>query len=155
MMRSLLLASVLAVSALAAHAGGLPSPPPSSAVRTDTRAFVGLNWTFGSGGGTAEGVLGVARVKTDETGDSQGAKLSLHLPFANGVSFGKVKLTGMTGERDRMVEAGLGFGSGRLFGTAGLWAPYVNGGVDVGFDGSFEGYAGVHSLDAWELPRFE
>ena len=151
MVRSLLLSSVLVVSALTAHAGEV-RPRFSS---TDTRAFVGLNWTFGSGGGTAEGVLGVARVKTDFSGDSQGAKLSLHLPFANGVSFGKVKLTGMTGEHDRMVEAGLGFGSGRLFGTAGLWAPYVNGGVDIGFDGSFEGYAGVHSLDAWELPRFE
>lgn len=119
---------------------------------TDTRAFLGLNWTFGSGGTSAEAVLGVARVKTDSTGDADGAKVSVHFPVSSGISFGKVKLTGMTGKDDLMAEAGAGFGTGGLFGTAGLWAPYVNGGVDFGFGGGIEGYAGVHSLDGWDVP---
>ena len=149
-MRHALVPLILFASSFSAHADVLLPPTPSE--RTSTRAFVGLNWTFGSGGTTAEGVLGLARVKTDNGGDSKGAKLSVHLPVANGLSFGKVKLTGMTGKHDRIVEAGAGFGTNGLFGTAGLWAPYVNGGVDVDFGGGFEGYAGFHSLDGWDVP---
>lgn len=123
--------------------------PPSDA--TQTRAFVGLNWTFGSNNGP-EAVLGVARVKTDSDGDSRGAKLSVHMPLSNGISFGKVKLSGVAGQNDRMGEIGLGFGSAGMFGTAGIWAPYLNAGMDIGFDGSLGGYVGATSLDEWDAP---
>lgn len=143
-----------AAAATAAVAGDGPPPPPTvvATSETETRGFVGLNWTFGKNGSSAEGVLGIARVKTDSDGDSRGAKLSVHLPISNGLSFGKIKLTGLTGENDRMLEAGLGFGTNGAFGTAGLWAPYVNGGVDIGFGGDFEGYAGFTTLDGWDVP---
>lgn len=123
---------------------------PSS--NSETKAFVGLNWTFGSGASGAEGVIGAARVSTDAGGDSNGAKLSVHMNISGGLSFSKVKVTGMTGQSDAMGEIGLGFGTSGPFATGGLWLPYVNAGVDLGFGGGVQGYAGVHTLDAWNVP---
>lgn len=147
-------ALAFALSATTAYAGLPPPPPATDTDNTQTRAFVGLNWTFGSNSGP-EAVLGVARVKTDIDGESRGAKLSLHMPLSNGISFGKAKLTALKGDNDRTAELGFGFGSGAVFGTAGIWAPYVNGGVDIGFDGSWSGYAGFNSLQEWETPEFD
>lgn len=142
-------ALALAVSTTAAFAGD--RPPALATSDTQTRAFIGLNWTFGSNNGP-EGVLGIARVKTDSDGDSRGAKLAWHMPLSNGISFGKFKLTGVAGNNDKMGEIGLGFGSGTMLGTAGIWAPFLNAGVDIGFDGSLGGYVGATSLDEWDVP---
>lgn len=144
----------IVVAAGTAEAGiGTPPAPTQSTSETDTRAFVGLNWTFGQGRSSAEGVLGVARVKSDSDGDARGAKLSLHLPIEGGLTFGAVKLTGMTGQTDAMGEAGVGFGRDGVFGTAGLWLPYVNFGLDLGLDGGLRGYAGFQTLEEWDRPR--
>jgi hypothetical protein len=145
-----LAAAAAAVLAGVASAGGLP-PPAASSV-TDTRAFVGLNLTFGNGGPTAEGVLGVARVETERGGDSEGTKLSVHMPMAGGISFGSVKLTAMKGKEDLMGEIGLGVGADGVFGTGGLWGPYFNAGADLSLQGGLEGYLGFHTLDGWDLP---
>lgn len=149
-MTPMALAGTLVLAAGMAQAGSVITPVPSSS--TDTSAFVGLNWTFGSGGSNAEGVIGAARVKTDTSGDSEGLKLSVHMNIAGQLSFGKVKLTGTTGKNDLMGEAGLGFGTEGIFGTAGIWAPYLNAGVDLGFGGGLSGYAGFHTLDEWDVP---
>lgn len=149
MLRLALFAAV--ISTHSAYAGEAVTPVLTATEDTQTRAFIGLNWTFGSANGP-EGVLGVARVKTDSDGDSNGAKVSVHMPLSNGISFGKIKLTGLMGENDRMGEIGLGFGAGSVFGTAGLWAPFVNAGADIGFDGSLEGYLGLNTLQEWNAP---
>lgn len=142
-----------ALAASLAQAGDVPPPPISTALTdTDTAAFVGLNWTFGAGGSKAEGVIGAARVKTDQTGDSEGAKLSLHMGISGGLSFSKVKLTGMSGKSDLMGELGVGFGTDGVLATGGLWAPYLNAGVDLGFGSGLEGYAGFHTLGEWDVP---
>lgn len=152
MMRMMSMAAALVLLGTVANAGApLPPAPSAPGSDRDTRAFVGLNWTFGGGRASPEGVLGIARVKTQHDGDSHGAKLSLHMPFTNGLTFGKVKLVGVTGKNDGMVEGGIGFGTNGVFGTAGLWAPYVDAGVDLGF-GGVEGYAGLNSLDKWDRP---
>jgi len=150
-MRVMSLTAALILSAAVAEAGA-PVPPPISS-DTETRAFLGLNWTFGSRGSVPEAVAGVARVKTQSDGDSEGAKLSLHMPIGNdGLSFGKVKLAGVFGEHDRMFEAGVGFGQSSFFGTAGLWAPHVNLGLDLGLGGGFDGYVGINTLGKWDVP---
>lgn len=150
-MKPLAIAAALVMTSGMAQAG-VPVDPPVSQSDTETSAFVGLNWTFGSGGSKTEGVIGAARVTTDSSGDSDGAKLSLHMNLSDGLSFGKVKLTGMTGESDMMGELGLGFGSNGLLGTGGLWLPYVNIGADLGFGGGLDGYVGFHSLGEWDVP---
>lgn len=149
-MKSLALSAAAVLLSVGAAQAGVPAPPMSSST-TDTTAFVGLNWTFGAGGPGTEGVIGAARVKTDSSGDSEGAKLSLHMNLSGGLSFGKVKLTGMTGESDRMGELGVGFGTDGFFGTGGLWLPYLNVGGDIG-TGGFDGYIGFHSLGEWDVP---
>ncbi len=152
-MRLSLACFALLSSAALGHAGtDTPPTPTVGTSQTDTRAFVGLNWTFGKGQSSAEGVLGVARVKTETDGDARGAKLSVHMPFTDGLKFGAVKLTGMSGKTDAMGEIGLGFGTGGVFGTAGLWAPYANVGVDAYFDGQLRGYVGFHTLRKWDRP---
>ena len=151
-MRIVAATAIVLLSAIPATAGEfIPPPPTAVGSHTDTKAFVGLNWTFGGAGAGPEAVVGVARVKTEADGDARGAKLSLHLPVRGGLSFGKVKLVGMTGESDRLAEAGLGWGAGEVFGTAGLWAPHLNLGVDFGLSG-FSGNVGLNSLDEWEAP---
>jgi len=156
MLRSSLL--VLALSTSAAIAAIDPPPPedplPSVATKTTkTRGFVGFNWSFGPGGGP-EAVVGVTRVKVKDNGNAQGAKLSFHMPISNGITFGKVKLTGVFGKENRMGEIGVGygFGTGSAFLTTGIWAPYVNGGFDFDFNGTFNGYAGFNSLKKWSVP---
>lgn len=145
------ISSVLALSmGSAAVAGDLAIPTPTS--NSETRGFVGLNWSFGNGGGAPEVVVGVARVTTESDGDANGAKLSVHLPVSGGLSFGKVKLTGMTGASDRMVEVGMGYGPNGVLGTVGVALPYFSGGVDFGLDGGLGGYAGVNSLEEWTVP---
>jgi hypothetical protein len=143
-------AAAVLLSLGAAQAGDTMQPLPTST--TDTTAFVGLNWTFGASGSATEGVIGAARITTDSSGNSDGAKLSVHMNLSNGLSFGKVKLTGMTGESDRMAELGAGFGTGGFLGTAGLWMPYVNLGADLSFGGGLDGYVGFHTLGEWDAP---
>ena len=150
-MKIIVIAAVL-VAATGAAWAGTTGPPPTSSSLTETRAFAGLNWTFGKGKSSAEGVLGVARIKTKTDGGSSGAKLSLHYKLKDLPNRLRVKLTGMTGTDDLMAEAGIGAGQGGIFGTAGLWAPYVNAGGDLYFNGDFEGYVGLHTLRGPDRP---
>lgn len=145
------IASILALSTTSAALAGILALPTATS-NTETRGFVGLNWSFGNNGGAPEVVVGVARVKTESDGDSNGAKLSVHLPVSGGLSFGKVKLTGLTGESDRMVEVGMGYGPDGALGTVGVALPYFSGGVDFGLEGGLAGYAGINSLDEWTVP---
>lgn len=162
-MRIQTLAAVFLLSAGAAQAGTVVIPTPSGSV-TDTTAFAGLNWTFGPGGSTPQGVLGVSRIKTESDGGTRGARLQVLFGFGGKFSMAdvKVKLTGMAGTRNGMGELGLGFGRDGLFATGGVWAPYVNAGVDYNFAGSgatsatsvpgLEYYIGIHTQKRPDLP---
>ena len=133
MMRELTIAAALACMA-------------SGALADDTKGFVGLNWVFGARSSGFEGVLGAMRYDVDADGDTNGAKLSLHLGFGQGPVTGKIKLTGLAGRDDLMVELGLGYGSAGFFGTGGLWGQNWNAGGDLYFNGDWNGYVGLHSL---------
>ncbi|MDF1620073.1 hypothetical protein [Pseudothioclava nitratireducens] len=113
---------------------------------TETKGFVGVNWVFGQGSSGLEGVLGVARIKTESDGDARGGKLSAHFGLGNGVAFRNVKLSGLSGDDDLMGELGIGWGTKGLFGNVGLWGDYANIGANIYRD-DWEGYVGIHSLD--------
>ncbi|WP_417808858.1 hypothetical protein [Thioclava sp.] len=133
MMRKLTLAAALACVA-------------SGAMAEDTKGFVGLNWVFGARSSGFEGVLGAMRYDVDPDGDTNGAKLSLHLGFGQGPITGKIKLTGLTGRNTAMAELGLGYASYGFFGTGGVWGQHWNVGGDLSFNGDWDGYVGLHSL---------
>jgi hypothetical protein len=119
----------------------------SGALADDTKGFVGLNYAFGARSSGFEGVLGAMRYDVDADGDTNGAKLSLHLGFGQGPVTGKIKLTGLTGTDDVMAELGVGYGSGGFFGTGGLWGQHWNAGGDLDFNGDWSGYVGLHTLE--------
>lgn len=163
-MRIQTLAAVLLLASGSAQAGTTPVVTPSSSV-TDTTAFAGLNWTFGSGKSAPQGVIGVSRFKTESDGGTKGARLQLLFGFGGNFSIAdvKVKLTGLAGNRNGMGELGLGFGQGGVFGTAGVWAPYFNTGVDYYFGQGdsatsassvpgLEYYIGLHTQKRPNLP---
>lgn len=135
-------------AAAAATAIALLTALPAGA---ETRGFIGFNWSFDSYGSTPEGVLGIAKIRLDSDGDARGAKASVHLPLADGLSFGSAKLVGVRGKSDRMIEAGVGWSAatGSVIGTAGLWAPYVDAGLDFDLSG-VRGYGGINSLKEWD-----
>lgn len=116
----------------------------------DTKAFVGLNWTFGSGGSGSEGVVGIARVNTRANGKAEGLKGSVHIGLQGQVSFDRAKLAYTTGKKGAMLEAGVGAGPDGVFGTAGAWAPHVQAGADIGLQGGIQGYLGLNTLDRWK-----
>ncbi|OOY21588.1 hypothetical protein BMI86_03240 [Thioclava sp. DLFJ5-1] len=118
----------------------------SAAMANDTKGFVGLNWTFGPGASGLEGVFGAMNYDLDPDGDINGAKLSLHLGIGPGPVQGKIKLTGVAGQDNAMAELGMGYGSRGWFGTGGLMGEHWNVGGDLFFQGGWEGFGGIHSL---------
>jgi hypothetical protein len=115
-----------------------------------------VNLVFGSGGVTPEAVLGVTHGTTDTSNDVTGANASVHFGLANGFGLRAVKLTGLSGDVDQWGELGLGynFGSGSVFGVGAIADENLRAGVDLGFDGFFQGYVGLQSFDAFD-PRGE
>lgn len=118
-----------------------------AASANETKGFVGLNWTFGPDASGLEGFIGAMNYDVDPDGDTNGAKLALHLGFGPGPVQGKIKLTGLTGKNDAMGELGLGYGSHGFFGTGGVWGEHWNLGGDLYFNGGWEGYLGLHTLE--------
>ncbi|WP_114965937.1 hypothetical protein [Alkalilacustris brevis] len=148
-------AAIIAAALIAVAPAAASAQVGSSNANTETRAFVGLNWAFGAGPPRADGVLGVARVRTKANDNSRGVRASVNIGLTDGFSFRGVRLTGMTGKNNAMAEAGVGFGNDGLFGTAGFWAPHVHGGADFNFGGGVEGYFGLHSQGEWDGPAEE
>ena len=139
-----------AITASPALAGG----PTETTIYSDadtTKAFVGLNLSFGAGGMTPEGVLGVATGETDTSNDFTGASAALHFGLGD---FGlrSVRITGLAGDPDTQGELGLGYSfAGRsVFGVLGVNTNYFRAGTDLGLDGAFSPYFGVQSLDGFD-----
>ena len=129
-------------------AGVAPPAPPPPGGSSRTAAFVGLNWVFGGGDQTVEGILGVAYGEVDAGGDVTGAKGALHFRLNDGFRLRKVKLTGLFGDTDVQVEGGLGFNLERngAFAVGGINGDFFAAGADLHFGGLLEGYVGVHTI---------
>lgn len=143
------LTAAFVVTASQAGAGVAPPPrPPAPSGSETTTLFVGLNWVFGNGGQTVEGIIGVAHGKVDGAGDVTGAKGALHFRVNDGLSLRKVKLTGLWGDQDVQAEGGLGFNveNGNAFATGGVNGGYFHAGGDLNFGGLLEGYVGIHTI---------
>ena len=160
-MKAAFLASALAGLTLstAVIAGGAPVPLPSATItghdsKTQTRAYVGLNWTWG-GGFTPALVLGATNTRVQSDGDTTGAKLAFHINLLGGVAPGMLKLSYLHGKEDFQGEIGVGYNfikSAPLLGV-GVNAPYVSAGVDGYLNPGFVPYATLHSQGQYDKPR--
>lgn len=158
-MKKSLVSTALLLSLFAgavAHAGTTILPPTAVTTgnsKTDTKAYVGLNWSLG-GGPVPAVVLGVFNTKVKSNGDTTGANLSFQLNVAGGIKPGKLKLSYLNGQEDLQGEIGLGYDFGKtaplLFG--GLNAPHVALGVDGYLNYSLVPYLTVHSQGDFNKP---
>lgn len=140
---------------------GIPSIPATattvttgSGSRTDTRGYVGLNWTLGASL-TPAVVLGVSNMRVKSNGDTSGARLAFHLNLAGGVAPGLVKLSYLQGKEDVQGEIGAGYNfikAAPLLGL-GVNAPYVAAGVDGYLSGEFSPYLGLTSQGKYKKPN--
>ncbi|NNK78025.1 MAG: hypothetical protein HKP40_04855 [Litoreibacter sp.] len=146
-MLNIITASALAAAFLSgsALAGIAPIAPPKN---DTTKAFAGLNWSFGGGSFTPEAILGVVHGSTDINNDVDGGKLAMHFGLMNGFAPSKIKLSGLSGDIDSQGELGLGFDflGGGFFGVLGLNSGNVHLGLDIGFSGGLSGYAGLNTI---------
>ena len=120
---------------------------------TETKAYIGLNWTLG-GGPTPALVLGVFNTKVKANGDTIGANLAFHANLAGGLKPGKLKLSYLNGRDDLQGELGLGydFVKAAPLGFLGLNAPYVSAGIDGYLNPGFVPYAGLHTQGSFDRP---
>lgn len=149
-------ASAALLAGSVALAGSIPVPTAFTTgvdSRSDTTAYIGLNWTLG-GGMTPSLVLGVFDVKVKANGDTTGANLAFHANLAGGFKPGKLKLSYLDGRHDLQGELGLGFDfiKGAPLGFLGLNAPYVAVGVDAYLSPGFVPYVTMHSQGQFDKP---
>lgn len=139
-----------------ALAGSIPTPTSittGAASQTDTKAYLGLNWTLG-GGTTPALVLGVFNTKVKSNGDTTGANLAFHVKFAGGLAPGKIKLSYLNGSENLQGELGLGYDFVRSSPLAflGLNAPYVAAGVDAYANPGLVPYVTLHTQGKFDKP---
>lgn len=128
-------------------------PATGSASKTETKAYVGLNWTLG-GGATPALVLGAFRAKVDSNGDTTGGNLAFHVNLAGGIKPGKLKLSYLDGKEDLQGELGIGYDflKGAPLLGLGLNAPHIGAGVDAYAGLGFIPYATLHSQGKFDKP---
>lgn len=129
-------------------------PATGSASKTETKAYVGLNWTLG-GGATPALVLGAFRAKVDSNGDTTGGNLAFHVNLAGGIKPGKLKLSYLDGKEDLQGELGIGYDflKGAPLLGLGLNAPHISAGVDAYAGPGFIPYATLHSQGKFDKPN--
>ncbi len=132
----------------------IPATTTGSASKTETQAYVGLNWTIG-GGAIPALVLGVFRAKVDADGDTTGGNLAFHVNLAGGIKPGKLKLSYLDGKEDLQGELGIGYDflKGAPLLGVGLNAPYLGAGVDAYAGLGFLPYATLHSQGKFDKPN--
>jgi len=155
--------AILLLSTLTASASfaGVVVPPTFSLIpatgggsKTETKAYVGLNWNLG-GGVTPALVLGAFRAKVQSDGDTTGGNLAFHLNLAGGIKPGKLKLSYINGQENLQGEAGIGYDflkNAPLLGL-GLNAPHIAAGVDAYMGPGFVPYAALHSQGEFDKPN--
>lgn len=114
---------------------------------TTTQAYAGINWAFGAG---PELNLGVRSVRTNDRNKVVGAKFEATFPFSKqSVSFDKLRLRLITGNRLAMAELGGGYsflGKGFLLSGA-VQADYVVAGTDFTLNSfQWQPFVGLNTL---------
>ena len=117
---------------------------------SETKVFVGLNWSFG-GSATPELILGMSNGRTRADGNVQGSKISAHFDLGSGFTPSKVKATAVFGQASAMAELGAGYDvlGGELIGVVGLNTGNLAVGIDVNMDMELSPYAGFHTIGAF------
>ena len=160
-------AAVALLVAMPAHAGfvnacadgpskgptGLCTAPTASVIngaggkrRSDT-FFMGINWNFGTK--APELVLGFRGLSVGGDKKASGAQLDVFLPFLGGISFDRVRLSYVGGQRSALGLLSLGYSFSQqtpLVG-AGLQVAHANFGLDYLFRGTALPYVGLNSLN--------
>ncbi|MGO9443787.1 MAG: hypothetical protein ACLPXB_03305 [Thiobacillaceae bacterium] len=158
MRKSLLSVSIVSalVSPIAMAGNAITYNPvitTTSATKTETKAYAGLNWSL-SGGITPSLVLGVAQASVKSDGDTQGGDLSLDISFLGGIKPGKLKLSYLNGKETVQGELGVGYNfltAAPLLGL-GFNAPYSNLGLDLYKGGSFDPYITIDTQSKFKKP---
>ncbi|MBI5925256.1 MAG: hypothetical protein HY836_06620 [Aquabacterium sp.] len=127
---------------------GCSAPVASGSGEADTtQAYAGINWAFGSG---PELVLGVRSLHTNDRNKVAGAKVEATFPFGKqSISFDKLRLRLVGGNRAGMYELGAGysFGSKGFLLSGALQADYVVAGTDFNLSNfQWQPFVGVNTL---------
>lgn len=133
---------------------GTMVPPVSATSKTETKAYVGLNWNL-EGGATPALVLGAFRAKVESDGDTTGGNLAFHVNLAGGIKPGKLKLGYLNGQENLQGEVAVGYDflkNTPLLGL-GLNAPHISAGVDVFMNPGFVPYGTVHTQGKFDKPN--
>lgn len=124
---------------------------PGGKRRTES-FFMGINWNFGTK--APELVLGVRGVRTGADKKSEGLQLDVFLPFLGGISFDRVRVSYVAGQRSALGQFALGYSFSQqtpLIGL-GVQAAHVNFGLDYLFRGTALPYVGLNSLTRPKAP---
>lgn len=140
-----LVAAVALLGTQAANAGFSPCgtqpgtsctvPVAQGSDNARTQAFVGVNWTFGQG---PDLVLGVRYTKTNARQRVLGGRLEAVFPIAaswRGISFDRLRLRAIGGQRNFMQELGLGysFGANAFLASGAVQTSHASLGTDLIF----------------------
>lgn len=148
-------AVIVSLFSTAASAGGMSPTVTTTGAnsKTETKGYVGLNWTLG-GGLTPAVVLGATNTKVKSNGDTTGANLAFHLNLLGGVKPGMLKLSYLNGKNDLQGELGVGYNfikTAPLLGL-GVHAPFIAAGVDGYLNGGLDPYVTLHTLERFKKP---
>jgi hypothetical protein len=121
--------------------------------KSETKGYVGLNWSIGKGA-TPALVLGFMRDKILSSGSTEGANLAFHINLAGGAKSAKIKLSYMHGREDLQGELGVGYSilkSEPLLGF-GMNTSYLNLGADWIMGNGFDPNASITSQSKFKKP---
>jgi hypothetical protein len=127
-----------------------PAPPPATQYSGNSETVFSLGIQFDFGDMQPEIVGAVRHTNTDKGNDVYGGKLDVAIPILGDDNFiPTVRVLGLAGSRDVQGEAGFGFdfAAQQALVGAGIQVPYVNGGVNLQFDGEWHPYLGVNTYD--------
>lgn len=122
------------------------TPVSSGGSSSQTAAFVGLQWNFGSQ--TPELTGGIRYLTSTEDEFVYGAQIDAALPLM-GESFGPtIRLLGLAGNADVQAQAGAGydFATALPLLTLGVQTSYFTAGANIELGGAINPYVGINSL---------
>ncbi len=120
----------------------------------ETIFSIGLRFSFGDM--APEIVGGVRNTNTDKNSDVTGVQGDIAIPLSGANQFKpKVRVLGLSGNRDYLGQAGVGFnfGSNQPMFSAGVQGTNVEGGFNLGLDGTFDPYAGLNLFGEPAAPK--
>lgn len=123
-----------------------PSITGGGGSSSQTAAFIGLQWNFGSQSPEVTG--GVRYLTSNEDGLVYGAQADAALPLMGDAFAPTIRLLGLAGNTDIQAQAGVGydFGSSLPLLAVGAQTAYVSGGANIELGGAVNPYLGVSTL---------